>query len=63
MRYLSTAEGAEVIGITRLTMSRWCKDGRIPCSDIGTATKPRYRIAETDLHAYMESLKQSGNAA
>ena len=62
MRYLSTAEAAAIVGVGRMTMYRWCKEGRIPSSDIGTALKPRYRIAETDLRGYMEARK-AGAAA
>jgi excisionase family DNA binding protein len=62
VRYLSTAEAAGVVGVGRMTMLRWCKEGKIPCSDIGNDRKPRYRIAEADLHAYMESRKQGAAA-
>jgi excisionase family DNA binding protein len=62
VRYLSTAEAAEVVGVGRMTLYRWCKEGLLPSSNISTGDRPRYRIAEADLHAYMEDRK-AGAAA
>ncbi len=32
---LSAEEVAEYFGVTRITVYRWCKEGRIPCLKIG----------------------------
>jgi excisionase family DNA binding protein len=62
MRYLSTAEAAEVFGVGRMTVYRWCKEGQLPCSDISNGDRPKFRIAEADIHAFMQDRK-AGAAA
>jgi excisionase family DNA binding protein len=57
MRYLSTKQAGEVIGVTQVTIQRMCAKGLIPFSDIGTPERARIRIAESDLIAYMDSKK------
>lgn len=62
-RYLSTPEVARMLGVGRMTIWRWCKDGTLPASNISKTTRPLYRIAESAVHAYLEATRVTVAAA
>lgn len=56
MRYLSTRETAEAIGVTRITILRLIHAGEIRAANIAPAgVQARYRISEDELRRFMES--------
>lgn len=55
LRYLTSEQAAEVLGVDSNTIRRRVHEGKIRWSNIGTPERPRIRISEDDLHAYMES--------
>jgi excisionase family DNA binding protein len=54
LRYLSTAQAAEIVGVSTTTMRTYVDEGRVPYTDIGRNGRPRIRISEDDLHKFME---------
>jgi excisionase family DNA binding protein len=54
MRYLTSKEAAETIGVTVSTIRRLIDSGALEASDIGTQ-RPRYRITDEALNSYMNS--------
>jgi excisionase family DNA binding protein len=57
LRYLSTAQAAEIVGVSTTTMRTYVDEGRVPYTDIGRNGRPRIRISEDDLHKFMEANK------
>jgi excisionase family DNA binding protein len=53
LRYLSTSEAAEIVGVSTTTMRTYVSEGRIPYTDIGRNGRPRIRIKEADLDTFM----------
>jgi len=47
---LSTEEVAAILKISKITVQRWCRAGKIPAAKIGKA----YRIKKTDLDWWYE---------
>lgn len=59
-RYLSTDAAAQKLGVGRMTIWRWCKNGKLPASNIADeGQRPRFRIAESVIENYMASLAAS----
>lgn len=60
LRYLSTAEAAKVVGISKTTMGLYIAepDGP-PTYDIGRNGRPRIRIREDELHEWMKSRERA----
>jgi excisionase family DNA binding protein len=55
--YLSIKDAAVVAGLSPTKVRREIKAGRLPASDTGTDRHPHYRIARSDLQAWMEKNK------
>jgi excisionase family DNA binding protein len=55
--YLSIKDAAKVAGLSPTKIRREVKAGRLLASDTGTASHPHYRIARSDLQAWMEKNK------
>lgn len=53
LRYLTTAQAAEIVGVGTTTMRALIEDGGIRWTDIGRNGRPRIRIAEDDLRDWM----------
>lgn len=51
MRYLTVREVANHYRVSRDTIVRWIKKGRIAADNIGTPDLPRYRIRDCNLGA------------
>lgn len=59
--YLSIKQAAAVAGLSSTKIRREIKAGRLPASDIGTPAHPHYRIARSDLQAWMEKNRGGSN--
>jgi len=53
LRYLSTAQAADIVGVSETTMRTYVSEGRIPYTDIGRNGRPRIRIKEDDVEKFM----------
>jgi DNA binding domain, excisionase family len=51
--WLTTKECAERVGLSRQTISSYCKSGRIKAIAINTGPRPIYRIRESDFRAFV----------
>jgi excisionase family DNA binding protein len=60
--YLSIKDAATVAGLSQTKIRQEVNAGRLPASDIGTDRHPHYRIARTDLQAWMEKNKGRAEA-
>jgi excisionase family DNA binding protein len=58
LRYLSTSEAAEIIGVSTTTMRTYVSRGEVPFTDVGRNGRPRIRILEDDLRHFMEERRQ-----
>jgi len=58
-RYLSKKEAAEAIGVNIRTVERYLTSGRLP----GARLEKSWRIAESDVEAFMESVKTATREA
>jgi len=48
--YYSIKEVADVLSVTRQTLSRWIKSGKLKAINLSTASeKPRYRIPNSEI--------------
>ncbi|MCL0029426.1 helix-turn-helix domain-containing protein [Dehalococcoidia bacterium] len=47
---LSTEEVGAILKLSKITVQRWCREGKIPATKIGKA----YRIKKTDLDRWYE---------
>lgn len=64
IRAYSVAEAAERIGVNRATVHRWVIAGRLPAFDIGApGGRPRFRITEQDLRAFIDASRLNGGVA
>jgi excisionase family DNA binding protein len=52
-KFLSTQEAADLVGLTRHTIARYCRSGRIRAVAINTGPRPIYRIRESDFRAFV----------
>lgn len=50
----STAQVAALMGVARQTVSRWVDAGRIAAFDIGAPGRPRIRITQAALQAFID---------
>jgi excisionase family DNA binding protein len=57
-KFYSTAEVPEKLGLTRRTMQKWPKDGRLPHNRFGQGKGATYRIVEEDLEAFLQLHRQ-----
>src|SRR5690348_5239078 len=55
LRYYSTEEVAELLGVNGNTIRRKIHAGEIRWSNIGTPERPRVRISEDDLKSWMDA--------
>jgi len=53
----STAEVAEELGVSREKVRNWIKAGKLPAINIGTRTKPSFRILAEDLETFVAGLQ------
>lgn len=60
LRYLSTKDAAKIIGVHPNTMRCYVEDGEIAYVDIGRHGRPRIRISEDELRAFMD--KRAGRS-
>jgi excisionase family DNA binding protein len=56
---LTTADVAAYLRINRLTIHRWCKDGKLPAVKVGA----RYRVRRSDLEAWYEHKRNTLRAS
>jgi excisionase family DNA binding protein len=61
--YLSIKDAATVASLSETKIRREIKAGRLSASDTGTAAHAHYRIARTDLQAWMEKNKGRADEA
>lgn len=54
-RSYSTTEVADLLGVRRQTVTRWIGAGRLPAFDIGSPGRPRLRVTEAALRAYIDA--------
>ena len=59
VRYLTTEDAAVIVGVKGNTLRRAIHRGEIRWINIGTPERPRVRISEADLHAWMDSRASS----
>jgi excisionase family DNA binding protein len=59
---LSTSQVSERLGLSTNAVIALCDSGQLPHFRIGAGAKKRYRIAEEDLVAYVESCRKSPEA-
>jgi excisionase family DNA binding protein len=55
---ITIEEAAELLGLSKVTLRRWTRDGRLPCIRIGSRGDRRFR--PSDLEAYVISQMRSG---
>jgi excisionase family DNA binding protein len=51
-------EAAEMLGLSKVTLRRWTRDGRLPCIRVGPRGDRRFRPSE--LESYVVSQMRSG---
>lgn len=51
-RWLTTTQAAELIGVTRQTIARWIREGRLHARRIQVGERAIYRIEPTELAAF-----------
>lgn len=56
MRWLTTAQAGEAIAVSEATVRRWVDQGRIEAVNVGSVARPRFRISEDALAAFMRKL-------
>lgn len=56
LRYYSPTSAAEALDLSRMTVWRLIRDGKIRAVNVSSSAKPRWRISEDDLRSYMDSL-------
>ena len=52
---LSAEEVAEYFGVGKVTVYRWCKEGRIPCLKIGK----HWRVRREEMEDFLKEAEQS----
>lgn len=52
--WLTTAEAAARIGVTRQTIARWIREGKLPARRIQVGQRAIYRIDRRDLVAFVK---------
>lgn len=57
IRYLTTQQVAEELSVSSNTVRRWIETQDLKWHDVGVAGRPRIRISETDLKAWLEARK------
>ena len=64
LKYLSTAEAVEVVGVSENTMGGWFNDPDGPrTQDVGRNGRPRLRVREDHLHEWMDTRARQRPAA
>lgn len=64
LRVYSSAELADLLGVTRSTVHRWIISGRLDAHNIGAPDgRPRLRITEAGLRAFLEANRFEGSTA
>lgn len=63
LTYLSTAAAAKAIGVSASTMKTYIDEGHVRYTDIGRNGRPRIRISEDDLRAFMEARARTTTAS
>jgi excisionase family DNA binding protein len=58
-RFYTIPEVAEFLGVSPAIVYDLIAAGRIQTRDVGTGSKPRLRVAESDFAEYQESTKMS----
>jgi len=58
MRYLTTKQAAAEMGVSPQTVLRWINTRGLKAHDIGVTGRPRMRISETDLKAWVEDAEK-----
>ena len=48
-RWLTTTEAAALMGVSRQTVSRWIREGRLPAKRMRVGQRSIYRVSEHDL--------------
>jgi excisionase family DNA binding protein len=52
-RLMHTSEIAELLGVSRQSVSRWVREGRLKAIAISVGPRPVYRIRESDYRAFL----------
>lgn len=63
VKLLSINEVAEIIGVSRVTVTKYIQDNKLKAIKMGSEKQSRVRIKETDLKAFIEMNKQGNNQA
>jgi excisionase family DNA binding protein len=54
-RWLTTTEIATALHVSRQTVSRWIREGRLKAVAIEVGTRPIYRIRESDFRRFVQA--------
>jgi len=52
-RLMHTSEIAELLGVSRQSVARWVREGRLKAIAISVGPRPTYRIRESDYRAFL----------
>jgi excisionase family DNA binding protein len=55
---ITIEQAAELLGLSKVTLRRWTRDGRLPCIRVGSRGDRRFRTA--DLESFIVSQMMSG---
>jgi len=56
MKLYSTAEAAEILGLTQSLVRRYCRDGRLPCIRVGRS----WAITQEALDEFRDTPRPTG---
>jgi excisionase family DNA binding protein len=63
-QFLTTSQAAAQLGVTRSTVSEWCRTGRIPSHAIpGTRRAGSYRISQADIDLILRTRSTTATEA
>lgn len=60
--FLTVAETAKILGVSRPTVTKLCRAGRIPCFNVGTGKNQFFKIPSEGLEQYIFQQTAAGRA-
>ena len=58
---LNTADVATILGVTNSTVAKWCRDGHIKYTDVGSGgIRPRYMFDEDEVERVRKEMEKHG---
>ena len=57
-RWMTTIEIADALGVSRQTVSRWIREGRLPATAIAVGPRRIYRVRHGDYLAFVRRYVQ-----